>query len=99
MLVGAGSSYAVNSTGGASTVTLTAAQSGIPEHGHGFTQPTIGPAGAHSHSWNGYHTIPRKWDAGDEVKAHSRTKMSSDPADTSTNSVGDHTHTVSGGAV
>lgn len=32
---------AVEKTGGVATVTLTAAQSGVPQHTHGFTQPTV----------------------------------------------------------
>lgn len=39
--VGAGTSYALNGKGGANTVTLTKEQSGLPAHGHGFTQPKI----------------------------------------------------------
>lgn len=39
--VGAGSTYALNAKGGANTVTLTKEQSGLPAHGHGFTQPKI----------------------------------------------------------
>ena len=111
--VGKDGSHALGTTGGSETVTLTKEQSGLPAHGHGFTQPTVnggatttGGGGGHSHSWNGYYTIPRRWDAGDEVKARSRTKISSDPTDTSTNSVANHTHnqvahthSVSGGAV
>ena len=31
----------VEKTGGVATVTLTAAQSGVPQHTHGFTQPTV----------------------------------------------------------
>ena len=45
--VGAGSTYALNAKGGANTVTLTKEQSGLPAHGHGFTQPKI-PNHAHS---------------------------------------------------
>lgn len=41
MLIGANSTYTAASTGGAATVTLTAAQSGTTAHGHGFTQPTV----------------------------------------------------------
>ena len=36
-LIGAGGSYAINSTGGVTEVTLTAAQSGLPSHSHTFT--------------------------------------------------------------
>ncbi len=43
-LLAAGSTYSAGSTGGAATVKLTAAQSGIRAHSHGHTF-TIGPAG------------------------------------------------------
>lgn len=38
-VVGAGSSYAVGNTGGAASVTLTAAQSGLPLHSHNVNDP------------------------------------------------------------
>lgn len=38
-IVGAGSAYANGATGGADTVKLTAAQSGVPSHSHGITDP------------------------------------------------------------
>jgi hypothetical protein len=52
---------AVGKTGGAKSVTLTAAQSGMPAHGHGFTQPTVNgggiaggiTGGSHSHQFYG----------------------------------------------
>jgi microcystin-dependent protein len=46
-VVGAGSTYAVNATGGVNTVTLAEAQ--IPAHTHSFSA-TTGDAGGHSHS-------------------------------------------------
>lgn len=45
-LLASGTAYTNGSTGGSATVTLTAAQSGVPAHTHGFTQPTIS---SHSH--------------------------------------------------
>lgn len=48
-LLAAGDTYTAGGTGGAATVKLTAAQSGVPAHGHGFTQPTIGAGTSHSH--------------------------------------------------
>ena len=47
--VGAGTTYALNDKGGANSVTLTKEQSGLPAHGHGFTQPKIPN---HQHSMN-----------------------------------------------
>lgn len=47
-LVGAGSSYARGATGGANTVALTAAESGLRDHGHGASAP--------AHDVNHYHT-------------------------------------------
>lgn len=40
-LYASSSDHALGATGGAETVTLTAAQSGLPAHTHGFTQPKI----------------------------------------------------------
>lgn len=39
--LGSSSTHALGSTGGSETVTLTKDQSGLPKHGHGFTQPTV----------------------------------------------------------
>lgn len=63
-IVGSGASHAVGATGGAATVVLTAAQCGIPAHGHGassgtesvdhiHTGATTDGAGGHHHS-SGY---------------------------------------------
>jgi len=51
-LLAAGSTYAAGSTGGEAEHTLTAAESGVPAHGHGFTDPTYktsGTDGTHRH--------------------------------------------------
>tara|TARA_R110000824_G_scaffold347748_2_gene534514 strand:- start:17418 stop:18155 length:738 start_codon:yes stop_codon:yes gene_type:complete len=50
-VVGAGSTYAVNDTGGADTVALTAAQ--MPAHGHTFSGTTTN-SGAHTHTTQDY---------------------------------------------
>lgn len=47
-IVGAGSTYADKATGGAATVTLTAAQSGVPAHDHVITVDANGVAHTHS---------------------------------------------------
>ena len=49
-VVGAGSSYAVGATGGASSVTLSTSQ--IPSHSHSFSA-TTGGSGSHSHTYSG----------------------------------------------
>lgn len=46
--IGAGATYTVLATGGAATVTLTAAQSGVPAHAH--PAGTTGAGSAHSHT-------------------------------------------------
>lgn len=48
-LLAAGDTYAGGATGGEATHTLTAAESGVPAHGHGFTQPKV-TIGAHQHT-------------------------------------------------
>ena len=59
-LLGAGSSYTNGNTGGAATVTLTAAQAGCRAHHHTYTKTTVttptGANGGHEH------TIPLGWD-------------------------------------
>lgn len=49
-IVGAGSTYAVNNTGGAATVTLTEAQT--PAHTHGYGPVNVVSGGSHSHAIN-----------------------------------------------
>ena len=51
VLIGAGNSYAVNSTGGSATTTLTTLN--MPTHTHIFTgnQVTTSSAGSHTHNW------------------------------------------------
>lgn len=44
-LLGAGDTYTAGNTGGASTVTLTAAQSGLPSHSHGVRNARTGGSG------------------------------------------------------
>ncbi len=51
-LLAAGSSYSAGSTGGSATVTLTAAQSGVPAHSHGLN--------GHKHSIGAHkHKVPQ----------------------------------------
>jgi len=49
-IVGAGSTYAVNATGGAATVTLTQAET--PAHTHGYGPVNVVSGGSHSHGVN-----------------------------------------------
>lgn len=58
-LLAAGSSYAAGSTGGAATVTLTAAQSGVHNHTHTYTKPPASTESNGSHS----HGMPIGWDS------------------------------------
>lgn len=116
-LLGAGDTYSIgNATassptkdGGAATVTLTAAQTGVHQHTHDFTQPTVSggavtsgiTGGSHSHTLN-YHaktlgsgsTYDRPASVGSGT-ANGYTTSST----THTHNLPSHSHTVSGGAV
>lgn len=90
-IVGAGSSYGIGSTGGASSVTLSISQ--IPTHNHFFTG-TTSTDGAHSHGYDDYWI---GWDQEDVSDG------SHDAADDhfyktyrTTSTSGSHRHTVSG---
>lgn len=87
-VVGAGSTYAVNATGGADTVTLTTAQ--MPAHGHTFSG-TTNTTGAHVHSYqnnvNGSFNGSNQ-DGSDGANASNTFR--------NTTSAGDHAHTFSG---
>ena len=87
-VVGAGSTYAVNATGGTDSVSLSTAN--LPAHSHSFSGTgTTNTAGAHVHAsgWYG----PRGGDGSATVFA------TNDPAygNVNTGSAGDHNHTVS----
>jgi microcystin-dependent protein len=87
-VVGAGNAYAVDATGGADTVTLSAAN--MPAHTHGFSTTTSG-AGAHTHDLkvgDGYQGGGVYLDQGAENGGYYSSAF--------TAGVGDHTHTVSG---
>lgn len=47
-LLASGTNYANGATGGEASHTLTASESGLPAHTHGFTQPSVA-LGSHSH--------------------------------------------------
>lgn len=87
-VVGAGSTYAVNATGGADTVALTTAQ--MPAHGHTFSG-TTNTTGAHVHSYqnNVNGSFNGSNQDGDDGTRSSNTFRN-------TSSAGDHAHTFSG---
>ena len=92
-LLAAGSTYAAGGTGGAATVTLTGAQSGVHQHTHAFTQPTVN-GGSHSHYLNYHSKTLASGSAYDRPAS-----IGSGTANGYTTSSTSHTHTVSGGAV
>ncbi len=86
-LIGAGSSYIVNSTGGASTVTL--ASGNMPSHTHSFSA-TTGSAGSHTHG------LPRNNSGSAYREAIGYTTSATRAQTTDTDSAGSHNHSVSG---
>lgn len=103
-LLASGTSYPADdgthttATGGSATHThttgshqLTAAESGVPAHSHGFTQPTVS-GGAHYHALTGSKTAGLG--TGDYIRVGYGTATGKN-----TNTDGSHSHTVSGGAV
>ena len=109
-LLAAGSNHAAGSSGGEETVTLTAAQSGLPAHTHGFTQPTVNggaetgaiSGGAHGHTAN-YRSV---YNGSSNYSAVSGTGGTGTTTGAIVNTSGSHTHnlpahthSVSGGAV
>ena len=92
-IVGAGNGYAVGSTGGEATHTLTVNE--MPSHNHGATLSlsglTTSSAGAHTHTISGVYG--GRWandgSGNDSGVLFARTEAA-------TNSAGDHTHTISG---
>lgn len=98
--------------GGEDTHRLTAAESGLPAHGHGFTQPTVNGGGiangigggGHSHSLSNNTNVWRNDGGSNNIASGSSTRraqitisLSGDGSHTHT--LPDHTHSVSGGAV
>lgn len=100
-VVGAGSSYSVDDTGGASSVTLSASQ--MPAHTHTFSD-TTSAAGAHSHSFSGTtstdgaHNHTYYWSgvsgSDNSPDVDNATSSGADSGPTST--AGAHNHTFSG---
>jgi microcystin-dependent protein len=86
-IVGAGSTYAVNATGGADTVTLTTAQ--IPSHTHTFSG-TTNTAGNHNHEY--YSSGVSGSNPWPDVDSSGGAAPTTHP----TSFAGDHSHTFSG---
>ena len=109
-LLAAGSNHAAGSTGGAETVTLTAAQSGLPAHTHGFTQPTVNggaesgaiTGGTHGHTAN-YRSVYNGSSNYSAVSGTGGTGTTTgaivSTSGSHTHNLPAHTHSVSGGAV
>ena len=98
--------------GGEDTHKLTAEESGLPAHGHGFTQPTVNgggitngiSGGGHSHSLSNNTNVWRNDGGSANIASGSSTRraqitisLSGDGSHTHT--LPSHTHSVSGGAV
>ena len=92
-LLGAGDTYTAGAKDGAATVKLTGAQSGVHQHTHSFTQPSV-TGGSHSHYINYHSKTLAKGTAYDRPAS-----IGSGTANGYTTSSTSHTHTVSGGAV
>ncbi len=109
-LLAAGSNHAAGSSGGEETVTLTAAQSGLPAHTHGFTQPTVNggaetgaiSGGTHGHTAN-YRSVYSGGSNYSAATPQNGTSTSSgvivSTSGSHTHDLPAHTHSVSGGAV
>lgn len=98
---------AAENVGGAKTVTLTASQSGLRAHAHGFTQPTVDggaivngiTGGAHTHTVS-YSNYGRASGTGQEssLLTYSATSKATSSVE-HTHNLPAHTHSVRGGAV
>ena len=105
-VVGAGSTYAVDATGGAATVTLDATQ--IPAHSHTADGDlTAASAGAHTHTVSGStnttgshrHSQPfGNQNGGNTYSFAGQINLVGTVAETGMNYAGDHSHTVTGTA-
>ena len=86
-IVGAGNSYGVGATGGATTVTLTTAQMPSHNHGHNFSGRSSN-AGGHTHNYN-----TRSLDRAKRGRSGSR--HWADDENATTGSTGSHSHNIS----
>lgn len=93
----------LGTTGGESLHTLTSAQSGVPAHGHGFTQPSVS-GGAHAHTGQRRNVFGSGSTAGfisgaDTTSSGRSNAQVTIHATATSGSTGTHSHTVTGGAV
>jgi microcystin-dependent protein len=88
-IVGAGSTYAVDATGGSSTVTLSEAN--LPSHSHGVGNIATSSAGAHTHNFSIFDSAETFTSLGTvgSFRSNSQTNFT-------TSSAGAHTHTMTG---
>ena len=103
-IVAAGSSYAVDNTGGANTVTLSTAN--LPSHTHSFSGNVSNANLSHSHSWSGNtnnqgshsHEITDRssQDSGDGFQGYQEGSGGSGSNNVNSSNNGGHTHSVSG---
>ena len=87
----------VEKTGGAKTVTLTSAQSGVPAHSHGLNSHTHSiPAlsGTAAENGNHRHSVPAKHDAGTSTKGYYAQGTGNYAGGGETDYDGKHTHSV-----
>jgi len=91
-IVGAGSTYAVDATGGSSTVTLTEAN--LPSHTHGAGTLATASAGSHTHTTSA--TFRESAGIGDTAYQNKTVYSEGLSSEITINSAGAHTHTISG---
>jgi len=91
-VVGAGSTYAVDATGGSSTVSLT--QANLPSHTHGVGTIATSSSGSHSHNFNV--TVKQSGGSGGTAFDNKLSRNEGSSSEVTIGSAGAHTHTMSG---
>jgi len=91
-VVGAGSTYAVDDTGGSSTVSLTEAN--LPSHTHGAGTLAADSAGAHTHTTS--NSFYNSGGSGGTAYSNKLSVTEGLSSEITINSAGAHTHTISG---
>lgn len=100
----------IEKTGGSKTVTLTKEQSGLPAHGHGFTQPTVSGGAVTAGITGGSHSHVMRMDNNQFIALQSASgyRLPYGTTDATgytvkssehTHNLPSHNHTVTGGAV
>lgn len=89
-----GNGGVTSNAGNTGSTTLTAAQSGCPSHGHGFTQPAYKTEGAGGHSHSVKYRDHASSGAGGPTIHSLMNWSSSETTSYATNSVANHSHTV-----